>query len=294
MNYYGGQALIEGVMMRGKKVQANAVRLDNGEIVWKVEPIESFVEKHPILKLPFIRGSANLLESLYVGMKALTWSTNISISNADESEQVSPFVMTLTVMTSLLFGIILFFMLPVGLAHLTSDYIRGTFAQNILEGLVRVLIFLGYLYLITRMKEIKRVFQYHGAEHKTIHCYEKGLALTAENASQFTTLHPRCGTSFLFLVMIISIFVFAFAGVDNLVIRLLSRLFLLPVVAGISYELLKFTGRHSDKKWVRFISFPGLQLQKLTTLEPDLKMLEVAILALNKVLEIEENKKALA
>lgn len=292
MHYYGGQALIEGVMMRGKKVQANAVRLDSGEIVCEVEPIESILEKYPFLKLPFIRGTANLLESLYVGMKALTWATNKSIASEDEKE-VSPFVMGLTVMISLFFGIFLFFMLPVGLAHLTSAYIKGTLAQNLLEGIVRVLVFLLYLYFITRMKEIKRVFQYHGAEHKTIHCYEKGFELTPENASQFTTLHPRCGTSFLFLVMIISIFVFAFAGVDNLLIRLVSRILLLPVVAGISYEVLKFTGRHADKRWVQWISLPGLTLQKLTTLEPDLKMLEVAIVALKKVLE-EENKKALA
>lgn len=293
MTYYGGQALIEGVMMRGKKVQANAVRLESGEIVCEVMPIDSILEKYPILKLPFIRGTANLLESLFVGMKALTWSTNKAIESENEAP-VSSFMMGLTVLCSLVFGILLFFMLPVGLAHLTSGYVQGAFWQNVLEGIVRVVIFLVYLYLITRMKEIKRVFQYHGAEHKTIHCYEQGLDLTPENASQFTTLHPRCGTSFLFLVMIVSIFVFAFAGVDNLMFRFISRLLLLPVVAGISYELLKLSGRYKAKKWVKVISLPGLKLQKLTTLEPDLAMLEVAITALNQVLEVEENKKALA
>ena len=293
MKYYGGQALIEGVMMRGKHTQANAIRLESGEIICQVEQFESILDKYPLLKIPFIRGTAHLLESLYVGMKALTWSTDMSISE-NEEEGVSPLIMCFSIGISLIFGILLFFMLPVGLSHLFSNLISSSLGQNILEGGIRVGIFLCYLLLISQMKEIKRVFAYHGAEHKTIHCYEKGLALTPENAKQFTTLHPRCGTSFLFLVMIISILVFAFAGVDNLFVRFLSRVVLLPVVAGLSYEVLKFTGKYSNKRWVKCLSLPGLYLQKLTTREPDEQMLEVAIVALEKVLEveeIEENKK---
>lgn len=287
-NSYGGQALIEGVMMRGKKTQANVVRLDSGRIVSEVEPITSVMEKYPILKKPFIRGTVSLIESLFVGMKALTWSTNVSVAG-EEDEEIHPALMALTVLISLAFGIALFFFLPVGIAHLAKPFISGTLGQNILEGLVRVLIFLAYLWGISRMKEIHRVFQYHGAEHKAIHCYESGLELTPENAQQFTTLHPRCGTSFLFLVMVISIFVFALAGVDNLPIRLLSRLLLLPVVAGISYEILKFTGKNMDSRFARIVSWPGMQLQHLTTAEPDLDMLEVAIYALQKVRAAEEN-----
>lgn len=287
---YGGQALIEGVMMRGKKIQAMAVRQDNGTIVSDVKPIEPWMDKHPLLRLPFVRGTVNMLESIVVGMDALTWSTNANLVGGDEpEEELKPWQIALTMVFSLGLGIALFFILPVFLANLTRPIITGVIAQNILEGFIRIGVFLLYLFLITRMKEIQRVFQYHGAEHKSIHCYEHGVELTPENAARFSCLHPRCGTSFLFLVMIVSIFVFSFVGVENIALRFASRVVLLPVVAGVSYEVLKYCGKHMDKAWVRAIAWPGMQLQRLTTAEPDKDMLEVAIFSLQKVRAAEED-----
>ncbi len=286
---YGGQALIEGVMMRGKHTQAMAVRKENGTIVSEVETFKPWMEIHPFLALPFIRGTVNMIESLVVGMKTLTWSTNANLADDEEEEELKPWQIALTMLFSLALGIGLFFLLPVFLANLTRPIITGVVAQNFLEGIIRVAVFLLYIYLITRMKEIHRVFQYHGAEHKTIHCYEQGLALTPDNVASCSRLHPRCGTSFLFLVMIVSIFVFSFVGVHHLALRLLSRIFLLPVVAGVSYELLKYCGRHMEKPLVRLIAWPGLQLQRLTTAEPERDMLEVAIFSLQKVRAAEED-----
>lgn len=291
MSYsYGGQALIEGVMMRGKRTQAMAVRQDDGTIVSEVEPIEPWMDKHPFFRLPFVRGTVNMLESIVVGMKALTWSTNANLTGGEEpEEELKPWQIALTMAFSLSLGIALFFLLPVFLANLTRPIITGVIAQNILEGVIRVGVFLLYLFLITRMKEIHRVFQYHGAEHKSIHCYEQGVELTPENAARFSCLHPRCGTSFLFLVMIVSIFIFSFVGVDNIALRFVSRVVLLPVVAGVSYEVLKYCGKHMDKAWVRVVAWPGMQLQRLTTAEPDKDMLEVAIFSLQKVRSVEED-----
>lgn len=286
---YGGQALIEGVMMRGKRTQAMAVRQENGRIVSDVQNFQSWCEKHPVLGWPLIRGSVNMFESIYVGMTALTWSTNANLADDEEEEVLAPWQMALTIALSLVLGIGLFFLLPVFLAHLSQAVIPSVFGQNMIEGLIRIGIFLLYIYLITRVKDIHRVFQYHGAEHKVIHTYEKGLPLTPQIAAQQSRLHPRCGTSFLFLVMIISIFIFSFVGVDNLVLRLLSRIFLLPVVAGVGYEVLKYCGRHMDRPWVRWIAWPGMQLQHLTTAEPDEDMLEVAIYSLQKVRAMEED-----
>lgn len=286
---YGGQALIEGVMMRGKGVQAMAVRRENGSIASDVQTFRPWSGIHPVFAWPLIRGTVNMFESIYVGMTALTWSTNANLAEDEEEEVLAPWQMALTIVLSLALGIGLFFLLPVFLAHLTKGVITSVFGQNLIEGLIRIGVFLLYIYLITRMKEIHRVFQYHGAEHKVIHTYEKGLELTPANAAKQTRLHPRCGTSFLFLVMIVSIFVFSFVGVDNLVLRLLSRIFLLPVVAGVGYEVLKYCGRHMDRPWVRWIAWPGMQLQRLTTAEPDLDMLEVAIYSLQKVRAVEED-----
>lgn len=287
---YGGQALIEGVMMRGKDNQVMAVRLEDGRIAYETEKIKSLASRYPILGWPFIRGTFSMIDSMIVGMKALTWSTNMSLIEEDEEEQVqlSPFEIGVTMLISFGLGILLFFLLPVAIAHFLQPLIPGTVLQNIFEGFVRVGVFLLYLFLISRLKDIKRVLQYHGAEHKTIHCFEAGDELTPENAKKHTRLHPRCGTSFLFLVMVISIFIFALVGVESLQWRLLSRIILLPVIAGISFEVLKFCGRHTDKWWVRAIAWPGIQLQRLTTAEPDLQMLEVAIYSLQKVREMEE------
>lgn len=288
-NSYGGQALIEGVMMRGKHTQAMSARLEDGRIVSEVEKFTLLSERYKFFGLPLVRGVVSMIDSLVSGMQAIVWSTNVSLAEDEEEEELTPAEIAITLTISIGLGILLFFLLPVVIAHFLQPLIPGTFLQNIFEGLVRVGVFLLYLWLITKMKEIRRVFQYHGAEHKTIHCYEAGEALTPENAMKHTRLHPRCGTSFLFIVMIISIFVFALVGVENFVWRLASRVILLPVIAGVSYEVLRFCGRHMDKAWVRAIAWPGMQLQRLTTAEPDKEMLEVAIHALQKVRSREED-----
>lgn len=287
---YGGQALIEGVMMRGKRYQAMSARLEDGRIVSEVEEFTMLTDRHKFFGLPFIRGTFNMIDSLITGMKALTWSTNVSLAEDEDEEELTPMEIALTMTVSIGLGILLFFVLPVVIAHYFQPLIPGNFLQNLFEGVVRVLVFLLYLFLISRMKEIRRVFQYHGAEHKSIHCYEAGEELTPENAMKHTRLHPRCGTSFLFIVMIISIFVFALVGVENFAWRMASRIVLLPVIAGVSYEVLRYCGKHMDKPWVRAIAWPGMQLQRLTTGEPDLEMLEVAIYSLQKVRAREEDE----
>lgn len=286
---YGGQALIEGVMMRGKHTQAMCARLEDGRIVSEVEEFTLLSQRNKFLGLPLVRGVCSMVDSLISGMQAIVWSTNVSLAEDEEEEELSPMEIAVTLIISLGLGVLLFFLLPVVIAHFLQPLIPGNFLQNIFEGIVRVGVFLLYLVLITRMKEIRRVFQYHGAEHKTIHCYEAGEELTPENAMKHTRLHPRCGTSFLFIVMVISIFVFALVGVENFAWRLLSRVILLPVIAGVSYEVLRFCGKHMDKAWVRAIAWPGMQLQRLTTAEPDRSMLEVAIHSLQKVRAREED-----
>ena len=287
---YGGQALIEGVMMRGKRYQAMSARLEDGRIVSEVEEFTMLTDRHKFFGLPFIRGTFNMIDSLISGMKALTWSTNVSLAEDEDEEELTPMEIAMTMIVSIGLGILLFFVLPVVIAHYFQPLIPGNFLQNIFEGVVRVVVFLLYLFLISRMKEIRRVFQYHGAEHKSIHCYEAGEALTPENAMKHTRLHPRCGTSFLFIVMVISIFVFALVGVENFAWRMASRIVLLPVIAGVSYEVLRYCGKHMDKAWVRAIAWPGMQLQRLTTGEPDLEMLEVAIYSLQTVRAREEDE----
>lgn len=285
-NSYGGQALIEGVMMRGNKTIAMAVRKGDGQISCEIEEAKSISDKYKFLKWPFIRGSVNLVESMIVGFRALTYSANESAES--EEEELTAGEMTFSVVLAIVMGVGLFFVLPAVLAHLTKAFVTTSAMQNILEGVIRVGIFVIYIVAISRMKEIARVFQYHGAEHKTIHAYEAGVELTPENCQKFTTIHPRCGTSFMFIVMVISIFVFSLLGVENFWWRILSRIVLLPVVAGVSYEFLKFTGRHISNPVVKVLSWPGLMLQKLTTKEPDDEMIEVAIVSLQTVKDIEE------
>jgi len=287
---YGGQAVIEGVMMRGKKKMAVAVRRTPEEIVLKLQDVHSVTERFRVLKTPLIRGFVALIESLVMGIKTLTYSANQVVEGEGEGETITPLEMGLSVAFAFAAGIGLFFLLPVGLAHLLKAYVSGPFLQNLLEGLFRVLIFLLYVVAISLMKDIQRVFEYHGAEHKTIHTYEAGQDLIVENARKYSTLHPRCGTSFLLFVMVISILVFSFLGETNLGTRLLSRVLLLPIVAGVSYEFLKLTGKYQHLAVMRFLSAPGLWLQKLTTREPDDSQLEVAICALQKVLEVEEGE----
>ena len=277
---YGGQALIEGVMMCGREHIAMAVRKGDGTISCEIEKRKSISDRFKFLKWPFVRGTVNLVESLVLGFKALTYSANESAES--EEEELSAGEMAFSVVLALVLGIGLFFLLPAGLAHFTKAYVTSSFMQNLLEGAIRVAIFIGYIVAISKMSEIARVFQYHGAEHKTIHAYEAGVELIPANCRQFPTLHPRCGTSFLMFVFIIAFALHFLLGWPTLWLRIVTRLLLLPVIAGLSYELLKWAGK-SDNIVVKILSLPGLYLQKITTKEPDDSQLEVAIAAIHAV-----------
>jgi uncharacterized protein YqhQ len=284
---YGGQAVIEGVMMRGPEHLAIAVRKENNEIVVQEKPINSITKKFPILKWPLIRGSVMLFESFIIGIQALTFSANQAAEGADE--ELSNWEMALTLAVAMGLGVLLFVVTPASVARLLYG-LKSVILVNFLEGMVRICIFLIYVLCISRMKDIQRVFQYHGAEHKVIHAYEAGEELTVANAQKHSTLHPRCGTSFLLIVMVIMIFLFSFLGKPSLLVRIAAKISLLPVVAGISYEIIKFSGKYARSPIMRVLITPGLLLQKLTTREPDDGQVEVAIRALTAVLPAEEQK----
>lgn len=275
----GGQAVIEGVMMRGFGKVATAVREPNGNINVQVKPVNSISDKYPILKLPFLRGSVNLIESLVLGIKSLSFSAQAA---GEEDEQLSDKEMIATIFFALALACVLFIAIPTAAAKFLNTLTEDPFILNLAEGFLRLIIFFAYIAGISRMKDVQRVFQYHGAEHKTIFCYEADLPLTVENVKKFPRLHPRCGTAFLLIVMIVSIFVFAFLGWPDLWLRILSRIILLPIVAGIAYEIIRFAGR-SKNSFVRLAIMPGLWLQYLTTREPDDSMIEVAIASLEAV-----------
>ena len=282
---YGGQAVIEGVMMRGRHNVAIAVRKPDNDIIVEERPVNSIAKKLPFLKLPFFRGTVMLFESLIIGIQALTFSA--SQAAEDEEEQLSPWEMTLTVGVAVILGILLFIVTPTSAARLLYS-LESVVLINFLEGLLRIGIFLVYVLAISRMKDIQRVFQYHGAEHKVISTYEANEKLTVENARKYSQLHPRCGTSFLLIVMVIMVFIFSFLGKQDLLMRIVSRILLLPVVAGVSYEVLKLSGKYCNSPLMKIIITPGLWLQKLTTREPDDSQLEVAIASLKSVLAKEE------
>ena len=282
----GGQAVIEGVMMRGAAGNiAVAVRQPNGEIVIDKMPSSTVADKYPILKKPFLRGVVVLGESLILGMKALSFSAQIS---GEDDELITDKEMAMTIAFSVVLAVALFIVLPTWSMNFIKSWTDNHMLLNLAEGLLRMVIFLIYISGISMMKDIQRVFQYHGAEHKTIFAYEAGLPLEVSNVRGFTTLHPRCGTNFLMIVMIISLFVFTFLGWPNLLERILSRIILMPVIAGVSYEIIRYAGSNMDCSWVRTAILPGLYLQKLTTREPDDSQIEVAIAALKAVLPQEE------
>ncbi len=298
----GGQAVLEGVMMRGVSTWAVAVRkplpeeisedgIDpergaHGEIEVTSFPLTSILKKHRLLRLPIIRGVVALVESLVIGFKALGISANAQLP--EEEQEISGGMWFGTIVVALALAVGLFFVVPVGLTSLIKDQLNSSFLFWLVEGIVRTSIFLGYLLLLSRLRDLRRVFEYHGAEHKTISCYEAGLELTPENAQRFSRLHPRCGTSFLLVVMIVAIFVFAPIGLPAWYWLVLTRIVGVPLIAGISFEIIKFAGRNRRRRWVRAVMFPGLQLQKLTTREPDLEQLAVAIAAMEAVLAVED------
>ncbi len=280
----GGQAVIEGVMMRGPKDVATAVRDPNGRIQVETHPVSSIADRYPILKKPMLRGTVSLVESLVLGLRSLSYSAKMA---GDEDEQLTDKEMAGTIIFALVLASILFIAIPTGAAKFFHFITDDPVFLNLMEGFLRLAIFLAYIGGISRMKDIRRVFQYHGAEHKTIHCYEAGLPLTVANVQRFSRLHPRCGTNFLLIVMLVSIFVYAFLGWPSLIERIVSRILLLPVVAGISYELIRFAGRTTNPVALKLIQ-PGLWLQYLTTRPPQDDMVEVAIESLKAVLPAEE------
>ena len=294
----GGQAVMEGVMMRGPKEIATAVRKSNGEIIIDKKEVSSVFTKYKFLKIPVLRGVISFFDSMITGVKCLMFSAEqVDLEDGEEykpsrfekwlddtfGDKIKDIVIYFSVFVSLVFSIGLFILLPTALVGWMKKIIASAPLLSLCEGGVRILIFLAYLFLVSRMKDIQRVFEYHGAEHKTIAAYEHGEELTPENARKYSRLHPRCGTSFLLIVMIISIVFFSFLKWETVWQRMLYRLLLLPVVAGVSYEIIKFAGR-SDSKFVKWLTSPGLALQLLTTREPDDSQLEVAIAALKSVI----------
>jgi uncharacterized protein YqhQ len=328
----GGQAVLEGVMMRGVRHWAVAVRkptattglgrsdavigdgagASNGEIVapdvagasngaspqadalGEIEvttfSLTSALARHRWLRVPVLRGIVALGGSLAIGFKALGISANAQLpegESEEDAQEIGAGIWAGTVVIALIFAIGLFFLLPLGLTSLVKGQLHSSALFWIVEGIVRTAIFLGYMVLLSRIRDLRRVFEYHGAEHKTISCFEAGLPLTPQNAQRFSRLHPRCGTSFLLIVMVVSIFVFGAVGLPVWYLLVASRVLGVPIIAGISFEIIKFAGRNRNRRWVKAIMWPGLKLQLLTTREPDLDQLAVAIAALDAVLALE-------
>jgi uncharacterized protein YqhQ len=284
----GGQAVMEGVMMRGVSTWAVAVRKPDGEIDVQSFPLVSWTKRHRVLRWPVVRGVVALVESLNIGFKALGMSANAQLD--EDEEPISGALWAGTVLVALLLAVGLFFVVPVGLTSLFKDQLGSAFLFWLVEGVLRTTIFLGYIVLLARLRDLRRVFEFHGAEHKTISCFEAGLELTPENAQRFSRLHPRCGTSFLLIVMIVAIFVFAPIGLPAWYLLLASRILGVPLIAGLSFEVIKWAGRNRGKGWVQTLMWPGMQLQKLTTREPDHEQLAVAIAAMDAVLAVEDTR----
>jgi uncharacterized protein YqhQ len=318
----GGQAVLEGVMMRGVAHWAVAVRKPTaeqlgeedhgaseittegakGEIEVTTYPLDSAMKRHRWLRLPIVRGVVALGGSMVIGFRALEISANAQMppdekrqsdggehetEGEGEAQEIPKAVWAGTVVVAMVLAIVLFFLIPVGITSLIKHQLGSSILFWVVEGVIRTSLFLGYMLLLSRVRDLRRVFEYHGAEHKTISCYEAGLELTPANAQRFSRLHPRCGTSFLLVVMIVAIFVFAPIGLPAWYWLMATRVLGVPVIAGISFELIKFAGRNRSRGWVRALMWPGLKLQLLTTREPDLDQLAVAIASLEAVLALE-------
>jgi len=301
----GGQAILEGVMMRGVSTWAVAVRKPDseqlaeraaedseppaeparGEIEVSSFPLESWIKRHRALRWPVVRGVVALAESMKIGFRALAISANAQLPEGEAEIGSGAWIGTVVLALALAVG--LFFVVPVGLTSLIKHQLGSSVLFWLVEGLVRTAIFLGYLTLLSRLRDLRRVFEYHGAEHKVIACYEAGDELVPERAALYSRLHPRCGTSFLLVVMIVAIFVFAPVGLPAWYVLVATRILGVPLIAGISFELIKWAGRNRNRPWVRGVMWPGLQLQKLTTRDPDADQLAVAVAALDAVLAVE-------
>lgn len=292
----GGQAVLEGIMMKNAAQYAIAVRKPDGEIVVDRQEFHSKTENNKILAAPFVRGVVSFVESMVLGMKTLTWSASFFEEEEKEpsafekklgqifGEKLESLMMGITVAFSVILAVAIFILLPFGIASLLSRVVESEAVRTLVEGLLRIVIFIGYVLAISRMEDIRRVFMYHGAEHKCINCIENGLELTVDNVAAQTTRHKRCGTSFMLYVIVISAIFFMFIRVDHVILRLVFRLLLIPVIAGVSYEFIKLAGR-TENKFINLFSQPGLWLQGLTTKEPDRDMIEVAIRAVEEVFD---------
>ncbi len=292
--HIGGQAVLEGVMLRGKNHWTVAVRRPDGHIVSQTKPLFSWSKKWTVLKRPILRGAVALVEALSLGIGALSYSARES---SDEDIEIGAKEMVFSVFIGLALALGLFFALPVWLVRASHELIEPfvpgggwpqTVALNLIEGLVRLTIFFSYLIIVSRLKDIRRVFEYHGAEHKTIHAFEHGATMEPDQVAEFSAHHVRCGTSFLLVVMVVSILIFSLLGrPDSILVRIGLRFLVLPLVAGVSYEVIKYAGRHEDSKLVKIIMSPGLALQRLTTRPPSLEQIEVALVSLNNLLAVE-------
>ena len=292
----GGQAVFEGVMMQSKNKRAIAVRKSNGEIVVEKNKIKSWVSEKNIDKIPFLRGAFILIDTMIEGIKSLNFSSEFFLEEEEEEDvldkliskvfkdKANDAIIGISLLLGLLLSTTLFIVTPTIIGGFFSNIIDNKFALNLIEGITRLCILFIYIVTISKNKDIQRVFQYHGAEHKAIYCYENNLELTVENAKQFTTLHPRCGTNFLFIVMFTSIILFSFFGWPNPIMRIMMRIICVPIVAGVAYEIIKLVGKY-DNFITKIISYPGMMLQKFTTNEPDDSQLEVALESLKAVLD---------
>jgi uncharacterized protein YqhQ len=287
----GGQAVLEGVMMRGQNGIAVAVRKPNGDIALKNEPFQPITKRIKWLNVPILRGAILLVETMYIGVKALNFSGDIAMeeekkkaeaAGKKQNETLNSLWMAMTIVFALAIGMAVFFYIPLLLTELL--HLESGILFNLVDGIIRLVFFLAYIYTISRWKEIRRVFEYHGAEHKSIHAFENQKELIPESARPFTTLHPRCGTSFLLIVMVVSILVFMFLGKPTNVGQRLLRLAFVPVIGGISYELIKLSAKAYSNRFFRLFIIPGLWLQKITTVEPDDSQLEVAMVALKSAI----------
>ncbi len=277
----GGQAIIEGVMMRhGNKVAA-AVRKPDGEIIIQERDYIPLTKRYKILGLMFVRGFVTLIEMMILGMKCLLFSAEVALT--EEEEKPQSWQLALSVMMSLCMVLFFFIVVPAFCFSVLKTYVSNTIVLNIIEGCIRLGIFLSFLATTLLMEDMRRVFMYHGAEHKTVFAWEAGQELTVENIKAYSTRHPRCGTSFILVVMIVSILVFSLLGRPDFIHRIFYKLMLMPVIAGISYEVIRYTGRHQNWGWVHLLSYPGLLLQKITTREPTDDQIEIAIAAMKKV-----------
>lgn len=292
----GGQAVIEGVMMQSKNKRAIAVRKNDGEIIIRKRNIKSWISDKNIDKIPFLRGAFILIETMIEGINSMNFSSEFFLDDEEEEsgfdklinklfkDKANDVIIIISLIIGLFFAMLLFVVTPTMIGGLFSRFINSDLILNLIEGFTRICILFIYILLISMNKDIKRVFEYHGAEHKAIYCYENDLDLTVENAREFKTQHPRCGTNFLFIVMFTSIILFSFFGWPNPIIRIVMRIVCVPIVAGISYEIIKLLGKYNNIL-TKIVAYPGMMLQKLTTKEPDDKQLEVALKALDAVIK---------